>query len=99
MRKAANLLSRRRYPCGDEVSRWTVRQGRMPSGVEAIIRLHYEEMAVNELREAFHNWVRTVDFPVVDGVLQPPLPHEAANKKRLAVTQLPNADVIAQAQE
>ena len=99
MRKAANLLSRRRYPCGDEVSRWTVRQGRMPSGVEAIIRLHYEEMAVNELREAFHNWVRTVDFPVVDGVLQPPLPHEAANKKRLAVTQLPNADVIDQAQE
>jgi ERCC4-related helicase len=99
MRKAANLLSRHRYPCGDEVSRWTLRQGRIPAGADAIIRLHYEEMAVNELRESFHNWVRTVDFPVVAGQLQAPLPHEPASRKRLAATPLPGAGEVSRAQE
>ncbi len=93
MRKAVNSLSRRRYPCGDEVSRWTLRQGTVPTGAEAMIRLHYEEMAVNELREAFHCWVRTVDFPVIAGKLQAPLPHEPAIKKRLAPTALPTGAV------
>ncbi len=100
MRKAANSLSRRRYPCGDEVSRWTLRQGAVPTGAEAMIRLHYEEMAVNELRESFHCWVRTVDFPVVAGKLQAPLPHEPAIKKRLKPASLPtDISTVNRAQE
>lgn len=99
MRKAANSLSRHRYPCGDEVSRWTLRQGYVPAGADAIVRLHYEEMAVNELRESFHNWVRTVDFPIAEGKLQAPLPHEPASRKRLAATPLPGAGEVSRAQE
>ena len=56
-------------------------------------------MAVNKLREAFHNWVRTVDFPIVAGELQAPLPHERAIRKRLPATQLPDNGVIDKARE
>jgi hypothetical protein len=37
-----------------------------------------EELAVNELRETFHHWVRTLAFPVSGGQLGEPLPHASA---------------------
>ena len=74
MRRALGVLSRRRYPGEGQVSRWTVRRGGLPVGVEAAILLSVEELAVNELRETFHNTVRTVALPVRDGAFGDPLP-------------------------
>jgi hypothetical protein len=34
-----------------------------------LLLLTVEEMAVNELRETFHHWVRTVALPIKGGVL------------------------------
>lgn len=67
---AMSALTRRRYPgAGDTVSRWTVRLGGVPEGAEALLLLSVEELAVNELRETFHHWVRTLAFPVKNGNL------------------------------
>ena len=74
MRRALGVLSRRRYPGEGQVSRWTVRRGGLPANVEAAVLLSVEELAVNELRETFHNTVRTVALPVRDGSLGDPLP-------------------------
>lgn len=74
--KAVGSLMRRRFPgTSDSVSRWTVRLGGVPSGCDALILLSLEELAVNDLRESFHNWVRTIMFLVKNGELQPPLEH------------------------
>lgn len=37
---------------------------------------------MNDLRETFHRWVRTLAFPVRNGALGEPLPHVAAAKRR-----------------
>jgi len=72
-------LTRRRFPgTGDEVSRWTVRVNGVPSDLDAIVLLSVEELAVNELRETFHHWVRTIAFPIRGGALTDPLPHRPA---------------------
>lgn len=75
MGKAINWLTRRRFPGPQAVSRWTVRMGEVPPGTEAVVVLHLEELAVNELRETFHHWIQSLRFPVVQGELGPPLPH------------------------
>lgn len=68
MQRALSALTRRRFPGGgDEVSRWTVSRGPLPDGADAVILLSVEELAVNELRETFHHWVRTLGFPVRNG--------------------------------
>ncbi|MBS3973936.1 MAG: DISARM system SNF2-like helicase DrmD [Actinobacteria bacterium] len=78
--RAFSVLSRRRYSgTGDEVSRWTVRLGDVPHGADALVLLSVEEIGVNELRETFHHWVRTIALPVRSGQLSEPLPHEAAS--------------------
>jgi hypothetical protein len=41
----------------------------VPTGADALLLLTVEEMAVNELRETFHHWVRTVALPIKGGVL------------------------------
>ena len=74
MRRALGVLDRRRYPGENQVSRWTVRRGGLPAGADAAILLSVEELAVNELRETFHNTVRTVAFPVCNDILGDPLP-------------------------
>ena len=74
MRRALGVLSRRRYPGEAQVSRWTVRRGGLPAGVEVAVLLSFEELAVNELRETFHHTVRTVALPVLGGSLGDPLP-------------------------
>lgn len=79
LEQAFSALSRRRFPgSGEEVSRWTVRAGGVPAGADALVLLSVEEIGVNELRETFHHWVRTVALPVSNGALGEPLPHTAA---------------------
>lgn len=73
MKRALGMLTRRRYPVEGGVSRWTVRLGSVPPGAEALILLSIEELGVNELRECFHHWVRTVGFPVRYGQINDPL--------------------------
>jgi len=76
VQRALSCLARRRFPGPGAVSRWTVRlDDQVPPDAEALILLHVEELAVNQLRETFHHWVRTVRIPVVQGRLGPRLPH------------------------
>jgi len=83
LQRALSALTRRRFPgTGDEVSRWTVRLGEVPKGIEALVLLSVEELAVNDLRETFHHWVRTVIFPIEKGVLRQPLSHVSAAELR-----------------
>ncbi len=79
LQRALSSLTRRRFPgTGEEVSRWTVRLGGLPPGAEALVLLSVEELAVNEMRETFHHWVRTLVFPVRKGVLGQALDHRPA---------------------
>ena len=83
MQRAIGVLTRRRYPGGgSEVSRWTVRSGGVPDGADAVVLLSIEELAVNELRETFHRWVRTLALPVRDGEIGVPLAHVPARIRR-----------------
>jgi hypothetical protein len=79
LQKALSSLTRRRFPgTGDSVSRWSVRLDRLPDGVDALLLLSVEELAVNGLRESFHHWVRTIAFPVRGSALGDPLPPRPA---------------------
>lgn len=83
LQHAVSTLTRRRFPgTGEEVSRWTVRLGEVPAGADALLLLSVEELAVNELRESFHHWVRTLAFPVAKGRLGQPLSHRSALELR-----------------
>ena len=96
MRRAVSVLSRRRYPGESQLSRWTVRRGRLPAGVEAAVLLSVEEVAVNELRETFHHVVRTVALPVREGALGEPLPDGCAPSQ---VSSLPQAADVERASQ
>ena len=85
MQRALGHLARFRYPGEGQVSRWTARVGSVPSGAEAVVLFTVEELAVNELRETFHRWVRTVAFPVRDGNLGKPLAHLPARTLGAAI--------------
>lgn len=73
MRQALASFARLRFPGGQSEftppSRWVVTRGPVPQGADAVLLLTVEEMAVNELRETFHHWVRTVALPVSQGAL------------------------------
>jgi hypothetical protein len=89
LQHAIAMLTRRRFPgTGEEVSRWTVRRAPLPPGTEAWVLLNIEELAVNDLRESFHHWVRTLVFPVTHGTLGTPLPHLSALALRNATPTL-----------
>jgi hypothetical protein len=89
LQHAVSTLTRRRFPgTGDQVSRWTVRLAPLPAGIDALVLLSVEELAVNDLRETFHHWVRTVVFPVAGSGLGQPLPHRAALELRGGVPAL-----------
>jgi len=80
---AFSTLMRRRFPgTGDEVSRWAVRLNGVPADLDALILLSVEELAVNELRETFHHWVRTFALPVRGGTVGEPWPHVPAVELR-----------------
>lgn len=92
--RAFSALSRRRFPgTGDEVSRWTVRTGGVPEGADALVLLSVEEIGVNELRETFHHWVRTIALPVSNGSLGEPLAHTIARDLRGGQTTTESAAV------
>lgn len=77
-RRALNLFAGERFPGGGRQSacgRWTVRPGGVPDGADALVLLTVEELAVNELREPFHHWVRTIRLPVRGDSLGEPLPY------------------------
>jgi hypothetical protein len=83
LQRALSALTRRRFPgTGEEVSRWTVRLGPVPDGAEALVLLSIEELAVNDLRETFHHWVRTLIFPIQRGNLGRPTAHLPALELR-----------------
>ncbi len=82
MRQALGSLTRRRFPGEQQVSRWTVRLGELPSGADALVLLSVEELAVNELRETFHHWIRTTVFPIRGDQLGDALPTAAARSLR-----------------
>lgn len=89
LQHAIAMLTRRRFPgTGEEVSRWTVRCAPLPPGTDAWVLLNVEELAVNDLRETFHHWVRTLVFPVTHGTLGTPLPHLSARALRNAIPTL-----------
>lgn len=78
-RHALSTMARARFPGASQgwrASRWTVRRGKVPEGVQGVLHLHVEELAVNELREPIHQWIRTIRIPVWDGHLGSALPHE-----------------------
>lgn len=94
--RALTAFARRRFPTGaeDQATRWTVRRGPVPEGADALVLLSVEELAINELRESFHHWVRTWVLPVRKGELSSPLPHKPAMELRAAASASPaDADV------
>ena len=78
--RVMSTFARYRFPGGPSAAtRWTVRAGEVPEGAEALVLLTIEELAVNELREPCHHWVRTLALPVLGDQLGEPLPHRAAS--------------------
>jgi superfamily II DNA or RNA helicase len=79
LRQSLNAFARLRFPGGQNdfqpPSRWVVTRGQVPAGIEAMVLLTVEEMAINELRETFHHWTRTLALPVQDGGLGGALPY------------------------
>lgn len=49
---------------GVSASRWVVRRGGVPAGARALVVLTVEELAVNELREPCHHWIKSHAFAV-----------------------------------
>jgi superfamily II DNA or RNA helicase len=78
MRQGLQRLVRTRYPGHESISRWTVRRSPLPDGVDVVILLSIEELGVNNLRETFHHWVRTVAFPISKGSIGKILPDRPA---------------------
>jgi len=99
LRQALNAFARLRFPGGQSEyqppSRWVVTRGAVPASADALVLLTVEEMAINELRETFHHWTRTLALPVRDSKLGEPLPyigpHHAAQPARLDIQALAQA--------
>lgn len=89
-RQAFASFARQRFKDSGQ-RRWLVRHGAVPQGADALVLLHVEEMAVNELRETFHHWTRTLAWPVRGGRLGDLLPH-LPPKDRAAEVSAENAD-------
>lgn len=79
--RVMSTFARYRFPGGPSAAtRWTVRSGELPAGADALVLLTVEELAVNDLREPCHHWVRTLALPVRGDLLGEPLPHRPAGK-------------------
>lgn len=68
-KRALHDFARVRFPGGHDLvsaSRWAATEGPVAFGADAEILLTVEELAVNDLREPFHHWVRTMRFAVSD---------------------------------
>lgn len=73
-RQAFSSFARERFRDAGR-HRWLVRYAKLPAGAEAVVLLHIEELAVNDLRETFHHWTRTLAWPVTKGKIGPLLAH------------------------
>lgn len=96
IRRSLSTFARLRFPgTAQAAPRWTVRRGPLPAGLAGIILLTVEELAVNDLRETLHHWVRTVALPIgTDGELGSPLPHRPSRAWTCPDGQVPSdADV------
>jgi superfamily II DNA or RNA helicase len=87
-RQALSTFARERFRDAGR-HRWLVRHAAMPPGADAVILLHIEEMAVNELRETFHHWTRTLAWPVSNQKLGPMLPHRQPSLWREEIIDTP----------
>jgi hypothetical protein len=96
LQRALTEFARTRYP-GGAATRWTVRCGSVPDGADALLLLTVEELAVNELRESLHLWVRTIAVPVSDGHLGTALPHRPAIDLRVGNVEIPSPLNVRQA--
>jgi len=77
--RVMSTFARYRFPGGPSAAtRWTARLGEVPAGADALLLLTLEELAVNDLREPCHHWVRTLAFPVSNDELGEPLEHRPA---------------------
>lgn len=77
--RVMSTFARYRFPGGPSAAtRWTARTGEVPEGADALVLLTVEELAVNELREPCHHWVRTLAFPVRGEALGEALAHQPA---------------------
>lgn len=84
--KVLTTFARYRFTQGDggqRATRWTVRRGAVPTGADGLILLSTEQLAVNELRETFHHWVRTLALPIRNGKLLEPMEHVPATRLRI----------------
>ncbi len=89
-------FARRRFPGQPmSASRWRVSSDpELPAGVDAWVLVTVEELAVNELRETFHHWVRTLVLPVKSGRLLPALPHSPADALTVSGDSTPTSAEI-----
>ena len=77
--RVMSTFARYRFPgVPNAATRWTTRFGGVPEDADALVLLTVEELAVNELREPCHHWVRTLAFPVHGNVLGEALTHQPA---------------------
>ena len=77
--RVMSTFARYRFPGGPAAAtRWLARAGEVPDGADALVLLTLEELAVNELREPCHHWVRTLAFPVRRDALGEVLAHRPA---------------------
>jgi len=89
-REALTTFARLRFPGEKEVvvSRWTARRGAVPPGAEALLLITVEELGINELREPFHHWVRTIRIPIRKGSLGEPEGYIAPAKEQVSPAAL-----------
>ncbi len=85
--RVMSTFARYRFPGMSPASRWAARIGPVPPDATALVLITVEELAVNELREPCHHWVRTLAFPVTRDELGPALTHVPAAE----LTTPPNA--------
>lgn len=77
--RVMSTFARYRFPGGPQAAtRWAVRRGEVPEGHDALVLVTIEELAVNELREPCHHWVRTLAYPISGTQLLDALPHQPA---------------------
>lgn len=76
VQRSIAALARARFPGTEEsksASRWVCTRGPVTPGADADIYIAVEELALNDLRELVHHWVRVVKFPVRNGQLLEPV--------------------------
>ena len=80
MHRATASLNRLRFRGEGGASCWACGIGAVPPKATAMLRLTVEELAINPLRETFHHWVHTVEFPVEGAKLKNALAARPANE-------------------